>query len=145
MTGCLLPALPNQLGQKSGSLAVNAHVNVMKGAIGLVVRVMSVGMRGTVLWRVPAPDRQIEPAAEGDRVVDDNQFLVVARAERQDVVQADLDLWRRRPAQMRSRCPSFRPPSCSSSAAAVSKAFQRSSRKAAFSLRVRVARGRSSQ
>ena len=54
-------------------------------------------MAGGVLAGVPAPDRQIEPAGEGNRVVDHDDLLMLGGSQRKAGVQTEADPARRCP------------------------------------------------
>ena len=116
-----LPAPAGELGQGPRGGAVDRHLHVVEGRVGDAGRVDAAGCRRPVLGGVPAPDREVEPADEGDRVVDHHDLLVVRGADRDLVVQAQLDLRRRAPLQgekrQRLRAPARRTASSSTAAA----------------------------
>ena len=50
--------------------------------------------------RIPAPDREVDAAREREGIIDDDDFLVMRRAPRQDIVEAKSNLIRRLPAEL---------------------------------------------
>ena len=56
-----------------------------------------------MLRRVPTTNGQIEPARKGDRIVGDDDFLVLRTPKRRLVIETELDLVRRRPVERQLR------------------------------------------
>ena len=79
--------------------AVEQHLHVVERVVGIAARVAAQRVVGFVLGGVPAPDGDVEPAGEGDGVVDDDQLLVLRGAERHRVVEAEAHAARRIPAE----------------------------------------------
>ena len=86
-----LPAGAGELAQRGGRVAVDHHLNVVHGRVGAADRIDAARLARQVSGRVPAPDRQIQPAREGDRVVDDDDLLVVGGAERMRIVEVERE------------------------------------------------------
>ena len=84
-----VPARARQLPQRGGGLAVDHHLNVVRGRVGVAGRVDARGFVRLVRGCVPAPDREIEASRERQRVVDDDDLLVVSPAERVGVVEPE--------------------------------------------------------
>ncbi len=86
------PALPEKLAQRPGRPAVDQRHHLAPGVeIPPGARPAAPEILVQVLGRVPAVEGQVGAAAEGDGVVDDHHFLVVAGAEGMGPVQHEVD------------------------------------------------------
>ena len=83
------PSGLGQLRKRRGGFAIHHALDIVKRRIGLAVRIRAVRMAGGVLAGVPAPDRQVEPADERDRPVNDNDLLVLGRTKRKAGVETE--------------------------------------------------------
>ena len=86
-----LPALARALPDSRGRVAVDDHLHVVNRNVGTILRIAAPRLDRTVLGRVPAPQGEVDAAAVGHRVVDHDDLLVVSGAERQPVVEPNLD------------------------------------------------------
>ena len=86
------PALAGDLGQRMCCLAVHHHLHVVERLEGMAGRIHPGRIVGGVRGGVPAADRQVESAAERQRIVDHNDLLMLRAAERHDVVERKTDL-----------------------------------------------------
>ena len=93
------PAVPGEFGKRRRRCSVDHHLHVVERPVAHAVGVDAIRVIDGMLRRVPPADRQVQTAAEGHGVVDDNEFLMMAGAQRQLVVEADGDLFRRGPVQ----------------------------------------------
>jgi len=71
--------------------AVDRRLQVVHGLVGRAVRVPAQRVVDRMLGRVPALDRQIDAADEGERVVDRDGLLVVGGADRMLAVEAEME------------------------------------------------------
>ena len=87
----VLPALTRSFAERGRSLALDHHLHVVHGQVRLVVRIAAARFRGVVGRDVPAAHGQVDSAAVRDVVIDDHEFLVMRRADRQVTVEQNLD------------------------------------------------------
>ena len=92
MTSRSVPARADQFAKLCRAVAIDAHLKIVKRRITFPARVASPLIVGFVSGCIPAPDCQIDSAAKCDRVINDDDFLMMRSAKRQDIIQADLDL-----------------------------------------------------
>ena len=76
------PSRGRDLAERRRSLALDHALNIVKWRIGFAVRVSPQRMLGKMLIGVPAPDGQVEAARKGDRIVDDDDLLMLGRSQR---------------------------------------------------------------
>ena len=88
------PAL-RQFPKGGGGFAIDHALDIVKRRVGLAVGIHAVRMVGGVRAGVPAPDRQIEPAGERDRPVNDDDLLVLGRTKRKAGVETEAKPVRR--------------------------------------------------
>jgi hypothetical protein len=96
LAGRALPALAGELLEAARGLAHDHQHAVVERP-----RVAPVGLVGPVLGAVPAPGREVEAAAKGERAVDHHQLLVLAGAGR--VVAVELEAQPAQPAELAMR------------------------------------------
>ena len=82
------PAFAGELAQRRRRFAVEGDLHVVERGVGLTGGVGPPGVVQSVLGRVPAPRAEVDPANERQRVVDDDDLLVMAGPDRVDRVQA---------------------------------------------------------
>ena len=75
------PALARQLRQRLRRRAIDHHLDVVERPIGMARGIDAMRIVARVGRRVPAPDREVEAAGEGDRIVDHDDLLVLRAAE----------------------------------------------------------------
>ena len=100
-----LPAVAAQLAERARGGAVDDRLHVVIRPIRLAIGVAAHGLAAGVLGRVPAAVREIETADERDRIVDDDDLLMVRRAERMLVVEAEVQAPVRAPVELVERQP----------------------------------------
>ena len=83
--------------------AIDNHLIVVKRPIGFAGRIRPFGVVHFVGGCVPSAYGQVESTGESDRVVDHDNFLVMAGADRQDVVETHGNLFRRVPGKIDRR------------------------------------------
>src|SRR5690606_1404168 len=91
------PSIASKLVQRPGSRSFEHHGHVMPRAIARTARSLAPGVVLEVIARVPAPVGHIDPAAHGQRIVDHDDLLVVAAADRVDVIELQVDPLARQP------------------------------------------------
>ena len=84
-------------------LAIDHHLDVVERPVGMAGGIDALAILGRMGGRVPAPDREIEPAREGQRIVDHHDLLVLRAAEGNGVVDAQRHALGRPPAQRQAR------------------------------------------
>ena len=84
------PALAREITERGSGFAGHDHLHVVKGSVTFAVRIDPARVVGQVLRAVPAAVRRVEPPCERDAVVDDHDLLMLARAERMVIVEAQL-------------------------------------------------------
>jgi hypothetical protein len=77
-----MPSLANEVAQGPCRCAVDGHLDVVERSIGATPRIAASLVGGQVLGGVPARHPEIEAAGECDRVVDDDDLLVLRSSER---------------------------------------------------------------
>jgi hypothetical protein len=77
----VLPARAGALAKSSGGCAVDDDLHVVQRHIGLARRVLAPGLGGVMCGDIPTPHGQVDSAAVGNLVVDDDELLVVRRAD----------------------------------------------------------------
>jgi hypothetical protein len=82
------PAVLRDLGQRSRRRSVHHHLHIVKWRVRGAVGRHPPLLLDRVLRSVPAADRQIEPAGECQRIIDNDDFLMLRAAERHGVIQA---------------------------------------------------------
>jgi hypothetical protein len=92
------PALARDLGERLRRLPVERHHEVVERRIGLAVG-DAAGVVGAVLARVPAAHREVDAADEGERIVDEHDFLVLRAGHRVRVVVSETHAARGLPAE----------------------------------------------
>ncbi len=97
--GGVFPAAAREIAEGGGGGTVDHHLHIVERPVGLASRVDAKGIAGVVVGSVPAADRDVEAAAEGKPVVDGDDLLMVGGTERDAVVQAEVDVLRRVPAE----------------------------------------------
>ena len=85
------PSRHRDLAERNRGLALDHALDVVEWRIRLAVGIAAQRMVGEMLAGVPAPDRQIEPAGEGNRVVDHDDLLMLGRSQRKAGVEAEPD------------------------------------------------------
>src|SRR4029453_7418278 len=85
------PALSEELAQSGRGVAVDGHLDVVERSIRDAARRGATRVNGPVLARVPAMARQVDSADECDRIIDDDDLLVVRGSERGARVGAKAD------------------------------------------------------
>jgi hypothetical protein len=91
------PALAEEPSDRAGRFALDEDLRVVHGAVCGALRVGAARVDRQVLGRVPAAVGEVDAAAERERVVDHDELLVVAPAERNPVVVAEAEAWGRAP------------------------------------------------
>ena len=99
------PAVLDQFQKGGGGFAIDHALDIVKRRVRLAVGIDPVRIAGGVLAGVPAPDRQIEPAGKCDRPVDDDDLLVLGRAERKAGIETEAKPVRRARHELRRRIP----------------------------------------
>ncbi len=99
LAGGTVPARPRQFAERGGGVAIDHHLNVVERLVGLVTRIDAEIVCRIVRRGIPATDRNVEAAAEGETVVDDDDFLVMGSAEWNFIIEAEIDVARRVPAE----------------------------------------------
>src|SRR5690606_7004724 len=79
------------------------HLNVVERTVGLARRIDAPGIVGVVAAGIPAADREVETAGEGQRIVHYDQLLVLGGAERHRRIEAEGDLRRHLPVEGEAR------------------------------------------
>ena len=97
------PAAAHQIAERGGRRTIDHHLDVVKRPVRLLLRIDAVGIVRCVVGRVPAADGEIETAAKGQAVVDDDELLMMGPAERYLVVETEIDITRRHPAELHGR------------------------------------------
>ena len=90
----MLPPRARPLAERSRGLALDDHLHIVHRQILLVVRIAATWFGGVMRRDIPPAHRQVDAAAVRDVVVDDDEFLVMRRAERQMTVEQNLDALR---------------------------------------------------
>src|SRR4029079_12616597 len=83
------PAVAAQLSEGARRGAVDDSLHVVVRTVRVAFRIAAVRLVAAGWWGVPAAVRQIETAHESDRVVDDDDLLMVRGAHRVLVVQPE--------------------------------------------------------
>ena len=97
VAGGAIPAQTHEVAQRPGGRAVEHHPGIVERRIGFARWIDAPRIVGQMLGGIPASPRQVDAAAECQAFVDHDHLLVMAAADRQDVVEAKLDLLRRIP------------------------------------------------
>ena len=97
------PALAGQLAERARRRAVDGDLHVVERVVRTAVGSDAARVVTVVLGRVPAAQRQVEPTGEGERVVQHDQLLVLARAKRVLVVEPQLKALVARPRRVEPR------------------------------------------
>ena len=84
------PPLARQLAERSRGRAVDRDADVVERRVVEEAGVAAARVGHPVLARVPAARGEVEAAREGDRVVDDDELLVVTAARRMDRVESEV-------------------------------------------------------
>ena len=98
-TGTILPALAHQFRKCERSVAVDDRLDVMIRGVWFARGIDPYWIVEVVLNGVPASDRHVLPAAEGNRIVHHDDLLVMRRAGRQIIVQTVANPVRHAPTQ----------------------------------------------
>ena len=85
------PPRHRDLAECGRGLALDHALDIVEWRIRLAVGIAAKRMLGEMLAGVPAPDRQVEPAGEGHRIVDHDDLLMLGRSQRKAGVQAEPD------------------------------------------------------
>ena len=85
-----IPALARELAERARDIAVDRHADVVKRRIHAAVRIAAPGVALPVLRSIPSVSREIEAAHERNRIVHDDELLVMRRAGRMPVVELEV-------------------------------------------------------
>jgi hypothetical protein len=83
--------LSHDFGQRACDVAFDHALDVMKGCVRFPIRVLSIRIFGKMLTRIPTADRQVQTTDKCDRVIDDDDLLVLCRTEGQARIHAKPD------------------------------------------------------
>ena len=81
--------------QTGGGFAIHHALHVVKRRIGFAVGIDAKRIVGRVRAGVPAPDREVETAGEGKRAINDDDLLVLRRAQRKAGIETEAKPVRR--------------------------------------------------
>ena len=98
-----VPAIADERSQRGGDRPVGHRLDLVIGPVRRAVRIESMRLVQPVRGRVPPMPRQVDAAGEGERVVDDDDLLVVRRAERMVIVEPEVHAPGHAPSQAPSR------------------------------------------
>jgi hypothetical protein len=98
-----IPAIADERGQRGGDWPVGHRLDLVIGTVRCAVRIESMRLVQPVRGRVPPMPRQVDAAGEGEHVVDDDDLLVVRRAERMVIVEPEVHAPGHAPSQAPSR------------------------------------------
>ena len=85
------PAFFRQLAEGLGRLAINDHLDVMKGRIGFAPGIAAALIIRAMFRGIPAPFAQIEASCKSDAIIDDHHFLMLGCTHRVLPVEAKVD------------------------------------------------------
>ena len=97
-TPCPDPAIAAQIAERIGNLAFHHHGRVMPGFVPSPARRLAQGFVLVVIARVPALHRHVDSAADGQRIVEHGDLLVVAASGGVRAVELEVDSVMPRPA-----------------------------------------------
>ena len=83
------PAVLDQFQKGGGGFAIDHALDIVERRVWPAVGVQPMRIAGGVRAVIPAPDRQVEPAGERNRPVNDDDLLVLGRTERKAEVEAE--------------------------------------------------------
>src|SRR5690606_15027629 len=95
------PALASQRARRARAFAADDHLDVVEGRIRSPSGIDPWWIVGRMRRRVPAPLREVDAAAVGDRIVDDDDLLVVRTPGRMVVVEPEPQPAMRAPVEAR--------------------------------------------
>jgi len=84
-------------------VAVDHHLDIVEGVVADAIGIDAGGVVGRMVGGIPPASTEIKAAAERQFVVDDHQLLMMAGPQGHQVIEADVDLGRRLPAQRDAR------------------------------------------
>ena len=103
LRACARPPAASDFRERAGCSAVDHHLHVVKGRIRSAGRINALLVVDAMLGCIPSPDRDIESAGERDRIVHDDQLLMLRGAERHSVIQLEVHVRRRAPTEFKAR------------------------------------------
>ncbi len=92
------PALPGERPECCGDFAAHRHLYVVKGPVGLARRISAARVMAAVLAGVEAAYGQVESADERQRIIDDDDLLVMRGRHRMIAVEGEAQAFVRVPA-----------------------------------------------
>ena len=104
-TGRAMPALAREIAERGRAVARHHHADVVERRIGLAAMIDAPWVGDAVRARIPAAAREIIAAHERKRVVDDDHLLMMRRADRMAVVEAEGKAAVRAPVELVDRQP----------------------------------------
>ena len=87
-SGRTVPALARQLSQRTRGFVVDQRADIVEWRVAAAVGVVPRRIGGQMARRVPAVEREVEAADERQRIVDDDELLMVRGAGRMMICRA---------------------------------------------------------
>ncbi len=95
---CRYPAIAAQFGQGIGDIAFHQHRHIVPGGVEFAIRQLPANILVKMSARIPAVGSHVDPAADREIVIDDDDLLVVAGADRVRGIVLEIDPILERPA-----------------------------------------------
>ena len=93
------PAVARQLDERPGGRAFHHHRHVVPRAVTRAAGALAPVVALAMVARIPAPVGHVDAAAHRQLVVDHDDLLMMAAADRVDAVELEVDPLVRQPAQ----------------------------------------------